>query len=143
MGSPFVVLMAEDSQHDVVAAQRAWKMHGIQNPLHVVSDGDECLDYLFQRGPFDPTTAPRPGLLLLDLRMPKTDGIAVLKQVRQDPDLRRLPVVVLTTSRAEKDRLECYDSGANAYVIKPIGFQNFAEAMRTINTFWELAALPS
>ena len=142
MGNPFVVLMAEDSPHDVVAAQRAWKMHGIQNPLHVVGDGDECLDYLHQRGSYDSANAPRPGLLLLDLRMPKTDGLTVLREVRKDPELRRLPVVVLTTSRAEKDRLECYDSGANAYVIKPIGFQNFAEAMKMINTFWEMVELP-
>ena len=142
MGTPFVVLMAEDSQHDVVAAQRAWKMHGIQNQLQVVGDGDECLDYLYQRGKYDASSAPRPGLLLLDLRMPKTDGITVLRQVRNDPELRRLPVVVLTTSRAEKDRLECYESGANAYVIKPIGFQNFAEAMKTINSFWEIVELP-
>jgi CheY-like chemotaxis protein len=135
--------MAEDSQHDVVAAQRAWKMHGIQNPLHVVGDGDDCLDYLHQRGKYDASNAPRPGVLLLDLRMPKTDGLAVLRHVRQDPDLKRLPVIVLTTSRAEKDKVECYDSGANAYVIKPIGFQNFAEAMRAISSFWDLVELPT
>ena len=141
--SPFVVLMAEDSQHDVVAAQRAWKMHGIANPLHVVGDGDECLDYLYQRGKYDASNAPRPGVLLLDLRMPKTDGLTVLKEVRANPELRRLPVIVLTTSKAESDKAESYDQGVNAYIIKPIGFQNFAEAMRKINNFWEIVELPS
>ena len=135
--------MAEDSQHDVVAAQRAWKMYGITNDLHVVGDGDECLDYLYQRGKYDATSAPRPGILLLDLRMPKTDGLTVLRQIRSDPDLRRLPVVVLTTSKAEKDKNESYDQGVNAYVIKPIGFQNFAEAIRKINSFWEVVELPA
>jgi len=140
---PFVVLMAEDNEHDVVATRRAWKKNNIANPLHIVRDGEECLDYLHQRGKYsEPGSAPRPGILLLDIKMPKMDGLAVLKHIREDAGLHRLPVVILTTSKAEEDRVKSYDLGANAYITKPIGFQNFAEAVRTINLFWALVELP-
>ena len=140
---PFVVLMAEDNEHDIVATKRAWKQNNIANPLYIVRDGEECLDYLHQRGKYsEPGSAPRPGILLLDIKMPKMDGLAVLKQIREDEKLHRLPVVILTTSKAEEDRLKSYDLGANAYIVKPVGFQNLAEAVRTINLFWELVELP-
>lgn len=139
----FIVLMAEDNQHDIVATERAWKENNIANPLYIVRDGEECLDYLHQRGKYsEPGSAPRPGILLLDIKMPKMDGLAVLKQIREDEKLRRLPVVILTTSKAEEDRLKSYDLGANAYIVKPVGFQSIAEAVRTINLFWELVELP-
>ena len=140
---PFVVLMAEDNENDIVATRRAWKKYNIANPLHVVRDGEECLDYLHRRGKHsEPGSAPRPGILLLDIKMPKMDGLAVLKHIREDAGLYRLPVVVLTTSKAEEDRIKSYDLGANAYITKPIGFRNFAEAVWTINLFWELVELP-
>ncbi len=140
---PFVVLMAEDNEHDIVATRRAWKKYNIANPLHIVRDGEECLDYLHQRGKYsEPGSAPRPGILLLDIKMPKMDGLAVLEHIREDAGLHRLPVVILTTSKAEEDRIKSYDLGANAYITKPIGFQNFAEAVRTINLFWTLVELP-
>ena len=139
----FVVLMAEDNQHDIVATKRAWKENNIANPLYIVRDGEECLDYLHQRGKYgEPGSAPRPGILLLDIKMPKMDGLAVLKHIREDQKLHRLPVVILTTSKAEEDRLKSYDLGANAYIVKPVGFQNLAGAVRTINLFWELVELP-
>jgi CheY-like chemotaxis protein len=139
----FVVLMAEDNQHDIVATKRAWKQNNIANPLYIVRDGEECLDYLHQRGKYsEPGSAPRPGILLLDIKMPKMDGLAVLKQIREDEKHHRLPVVILTTSKAEEDRLKSYDLGANAYIVKPVGFENLAEAVRTINLFWELVELP-
>ncbi len=142
-GKPFVVLIAEDNEHDLVATKRAWKKYNIANPLHVVRDGEECLDYLHQRGKYsEPGSAPRPGILLLDIKMPKMDGLTVLEHIREDEKLHRLPVVILTTSKAEEDRLRSYDLGANAYIMKPVGFQNFAEAVRTINLFWELVELP-
>ena len=119
--NPFVVLMAEDNEHDVVATRRAWKKHNIANPLHIVWDGEECLDYLYQRGKYsEPGSAPRPGILLLDIKMPRMDGLAALKHIREDEKLRRLPVVILTTSKAEEDRFRSYDLGANAYVMKPV-----------------------
>lgn len=139
----FTVLMAEDDEHDIVAVKRAWKKHHISNPLYVVNDGEECLDFLHRRGKYsEPGTAPRPGILLLDIKMPKMDGLAVLKQIREDGQLHRLPVIILTTSTAEEDRLRSYDLGVNAYIVKPVGFSNFSEAVRTINLFWELVDLP-
>ncbi|HID28905.1 MAG TPA: response regulator [Desulfobacterales bacterium] len=135
--------MAEDDEHDIVATKRAWKMHHIANPLYVVNDGEECLDYLHRRGKYSqPGAAPLPGILLLDIKMPKMDGLSVLKHIREDKELRRLPVIILTTSRAEEDRLESYDLGVNAYIVKPIGFENFAEAVKAISCFWQLVELP-
>ena len=140
---PFVVLMAEDDEHDIVATKRAWKKHHIANPLYIVNDGEACLDFLFRRGQYaGPEPAPRPGILLLDIKMPKMDGLTVLKHIKSDEKLRRLPVVVLTTSKAEEDRLSSYDLGANAYIVKPVGFENFSLAVRTINLFWRLVELP-
>lgn len=138
-----VILLAEDNDHDVIATQRAWKKHNILNPLNIVRDGEECLDYLHQRGGYaEAGKAPRPKVLLLDLQMPKMDGLEVLKHIREDKDLRNLPVVILTTSKAEEDRVKGYELGANAYIVKPVGFDNFAEAIRTINLFWKLVESP-
>ena len=140
---PFVVLMAEDDEHDIVAIKRAWKKHHVANPLYIVNDGEECLDFLYQRGKYSqPDSAPRPGILLLDIKMPKVDGLAVLRHIREEKVLRHLPVVILTTSKAEEDRFKSYELGANAYIVKPLGFENFSEAVRTINLFWELVELP-
>ena len=139
----FVVLMAEDNEDDIVATKRAWKKHHIANPLYIVKDGEECLDYLHQRGKYsEPDTAPRPGILLLDIKMPKMDGLAVLEHIRKDGELHRLPVIILTTSKAEEDRLRSYDLGVNAYIVKPVGFENFSNAVRTISLFWQLVELP-
>jgi CheY-like chemotaxis protein len=128
--------MAEDDEHDIVATKRAWKKHYIPNPLYIVNDGEECLDFLHRRGKYsDPGTAPRPGILLLDLKMPKIDGLTVLKHIREDEGLRSLPIIILTTSKAEEDRLNSYDLGANAYIVKPVGFETLFEALRTISFF--------
>ena len=143
MKHSFVVLMAEDNQDDVVATQRAWKKNNIANPIYFVSDGEECLDYLHQRGKYSaPGSAPRPGILLLDINMPRMDGFAVLKHIREDKELQRLPVIILTTSQAEEDRARGYDLHANAYIQKPVGFQNFSEAVMAINIFWQMVELP-
>jgi CheY-like chemotaxis protein len=141
--NPFMVLMAEDNPHDILATKRAWEKNNIANPLYIVNDGEECLDYLHQRGKYsEPGSAPRPGILLLDIKMPRMDGLTVLKHIREDERLHRLPVIILTTSREEEDRLRSYDLGVNAYISKPVGFQNFCEAIKTINLFWELVELP-
>ena len=140
---PFVVLMAEDDEHDIVATKRAWKKHRIANPLFIVNDGEECLDFLRQRGKYsDPDTAPQPGILLLDIKMPKMDGLTVLKHIREDKALHLLHVIMLTTSQADEDRVDSYHLGVNAYIIKPVGFHKFSEAVRTINLFWQLVELP-
>jgi len=140
---PFVVLLVEDEEHDIVAAKRAWKQNNIANPLHVLRSGAECLDYLHQRGKYsDPATAPMPGILLLDIKMPRMDGFEVLEEIRRDESLSRLPMVVLTGSDAGTDRDRSYDLGANAYIQKPLEFKDFSEAIRIINEFWTLAELP-
>ena len=142
-GKPLFVLMAEDDEHDIIATKRAWQKHRIANNLYIVRDGEECLDFLFHRGKYSgPGAAPRIGMLLLDLNMPKMDGLSVLKFLRSQDSFRHLPVVILTTSRADQDRRQCYDLGANAYIMKPVGFNNYADALRTINSFWQLAELP-
>ncbi|MBW1896662.1 MAG: response regulator [Deltaproteobacteria bacterium] len=135
--------MAEDDEHDILATKRAWKKHHVANPLYIVNDGEACLDYLYRRGKYSKAEkSPRPGILLLDIKMPKLDGLSVLKRIRENKDLRRLPVIILTTSKAEGDRLRSYDLGANAYIVKPVGFENFSQAVRTINLFWQLVELP-
>ncbi|MBW1742409.1 MAG: response regulator [Deltaproteobacteria bacterium] len=140
---PFVVLLAEDDEHDIVATNRAWQKHNIANQLYIVNDGEECLDFLRRRGKYsEPGAAPRPGILLLDIKMPRMDGLTVLKHIREDEELQHLPVIILTTSKAEEDRLKGYNLGVNAYIVKPVGFENFSEAVRTINLFWQLVELP-
>jgi CheY-like chemotaxis protein len=134
-----LVLMVEDDEHDVVATRRAWRRERIPNPLHIVADGETCLDYLYQRPPFDAASAPRPGIVLLDLNLPRMNGLEVLRTLRADPAFQFLPVVMLTSSRAEQDRVQSYASGASAFITKPVGFDNFAAAVRAISEFWNLA----
>ncbi len=139
----FIVLMAEDDEHDIMATRRAWKANRMANPLYIVNDGEECLEYLYRRGAYtEPASSPRPGIVLLDINMPKMDGLETLKAIRESLEFRHLPVIMLTTSQAEEDRVKSYDLGANAYIVKPIGFDNFSEAIRTINLFWKLVELP-
>ena len=140
---PFVVLLVEDEEHDIVAIRRAWKQNAITNSLYVVRSGEECVDYLHQRGKYsDPATALAPGILLLDIKMPGMDGFALLEEIRRDERLSRLPMVVLTGSDAGTDRNKSYDLGANAYIQKPLEFKDFSKAIGVINKFWELAELP-
>ncbi len=139
----FTVLMAEDNEHDIIATKRAWKKSHVANPLKIVRDGEECLDYLYKRGKYsEPGAAPWPGILLLDIKMPKMDGLTLLKHIREDETFPRLPVIVLTTSQEEEDRIRSYDLGANAYIVKPVGFDNFSAAVKAINLFWQLVEFP-
>ncbi len=134
------ILMAEDNKHDIIATRRAWKKHNIANPLYVVHDGLECLDYLHHRGSYsEPESAITPDLLLLDLKMPKLDGFGVLKEIRSDDQFHSLPVVILTTSNEDEDKAKSYNLGVNAYIRKPVGFEDFSDAIKMINLFWELA----
>ena len=135
----FTVLVAEDDEHDIIAIRRAWRKLGLRNPLVIVNDGEACLDYLNQRGGTDTGLCRAlPGLVLLDLHMPRLDGLGALRAIRANVVTARLPVVILTTSKAEEDRLRSYDLGANAYIVKPVGFENFMAALRTIHDFWQL-----
>ncbi|MCA9966261.1 MAG: response regulator [Anaerolineales bacterium] len=140
---PFVILLAEDNEHDIEATKRVWRKQTIANPLYIVNDGEECLDYLFRRGKYsDPDVAPLPGLLLLDLKMPKIGGLAVLEKIRADEQLQRLPVVVITTSQLQIDKTRCYNLGISAYIRKPNGFQQFTQMIQALHQFWQFVELP-
>ena len=128
------ILLVEDSPADILLTREAFAQNKIVNAIHVVEDGIEALDFLYRRGKY--TSAPRPDLILLDLNLPRKNGQEVLAEVKADPDLRPIPVVVLTTSNAEEDILKAYDLNANCYVVKPVGFDNFMKAMQSIRHFW-------
>jgi CheY-like chemotaxis protein len=138
-----VFLMVEDNTHDILAVKRAWRENKIGNALYIVRDGEECLDYLYQRGKYIRLeAAPRPDVILLNNRLPKMDGLEVLKQIRDSEEFHYLPVIMFTASESERDQLKAYDSLANAYVVKPMNFVNLSEAIRSINAFWQLASIP-
>jgi CheY-like chemotaxis protein len=128
------VLLVEDDPGDVLMTREAFEQHKLRNTLHVVSDGVEALSFLRQEGEY--ANVPRPDLVLLDLNLPRKDGREVLAEIKADPQLRRTPVVVLTTSEAEEDVLRSYDLHANAYVAKPVDFDRFIDVVRRIDSFF-------
>ena len=135
------VLLVEDDEGDVLMTREAFEFYKIRNPLHVVSDGEQALQFVHRTGPF--ADAPRPGLILLDVNLPRVNGLEVLAELKQDPQLMLIPVVMLTTSQAEEDILRSYKLHANAYVSKPVDFENFLEAIRQIDDFFlTLVQLP-
>ena len=135
------VLLVEDDEGDVLMTREAFEFHKITNPLHVVTDGEQALQFLRGVGPF--AGAPRPGLVLLDVNLPRLSGLEVLAELKRDPELLPIPVVMLTTSQAEEDILRSYELHANAYVSKPVDFENFVTAIRQIDDFFlTLVELP-
>jgi CheY-like chemotaxis protein len=128
------VLLVEDDPGDVLLIREAFEYNKVRNALHVASDGVDALDFLYRRNGHE--DAPRPDLVLLDLNLPRKDGREVLEEVKADPDLRSIPIVVLTTSEAEEDILRSYDLHANAYVTKPVDFDRFIEVVRLIDDFF-------
>ncbi len=128
------ILLVEDDEGDVLMTREAFEYHKIRNRLHVVSDGEKALQFLRRQGPYG--DAPRPGLILLDLNLPRKDGTEVLADLKADPELCVIPVVVLTTSEAEEDILRSYSLHANAYVSKPVDFSRFVEVIRQIDEFF-------
>ncbi|HTY33156.1 response regulator [Mycobacterium sp.] len=140
-GRAIEILLVEDDPGDELITREAFEHNKLKNNLHVAHDGEEGLDFLYRRGPFD--GAPRPDLILLDLNLPKYDGRQLLEQVKSDPDLARIPVVVLTTSSAEEDILRSYELHANAYVTKPVDLDQFINAVRQIDEFFiQVVRLP-
>jgi len=131
---PVEILLAEDNPGDVKLTEKALQMGNVLNNLHVVTDGVEAMAYLRQEGEYE--SSPRPDLLLLDLNMPRMDGQEVLAEMKSDDDLRRIPVVVLTSSEAEEDIVESYDLHANAYLTKPVDFDGFVDIVSSIEEFW-------
>jgi CheY-like chemotaxis protein len=138
---PIDVLLVEDDEGDVLMTREAFEFYRIRNPLHVVSDGEQAIQFLHRTGPYP--DAPRPGLILLDVNLPKLSGLEVLAALKKDPELLAVPVVMLTTSQADEDILRSYKLHANAYVSKPVDFEQFTEAIRQIDDFFlTLVQLP-
>ena len=132
------ILLAEDSPQDAELTLNALAEHNITNLVDVARDGAEALDYLYKRGKFVDRQGGNPVLVLLDLKMPRMDGLEVLRTVKADPQLRTIPVVILTSSREEQDVVRSYELGVNAYVVKPVEFDQFMRAVRDLGLFWLL-----
>ena len=131
------ILMADDDPDDRFMAKEAFKEALLINDLRFVEDGEELMDYLCHLGKYsDHKSAPRPGLILLDLNMPKKDGREALGEIKADQDLRRIPIVILTTSKAEEDIVRTYDLGSNSYITKPVSFEGLVSIMRALSKYW-------
>lgn len=143
-GESIVILMADDDNDDQMMTKEALLEARVLNDLRFVCDGEELMDYLYHRGTYaDLSKSPRPGLLLLDLNMPRKDGREALEEIKQDPDLKLIPIVVLTTSKAEQDILASYELGVSGYVTKPVSFEGLIEVMKVIGRYWlEIVELP-
>jgi CheY-like chemotaxis protein len=136
--------MADDDEEDRMLTKEAWDESRLANDLRFVEDGEELMDYLERRGKYaNPAASPRPGLILLDLNMPKKDGREALREIKAVADLRQIPIVVLTTSKAEEDILRSYDVGANSYITKPVTFEGLVNIVKRLGEYWfELVGLP-
>ncbi len=142
---PVVILMADDDDDDYHLTRDAFDEYRIINSLYRVRDGEELMDYLLLRGNYDSEVkAPRPGIILLDLNMPRKDGREALKEIKSNPELRRIPVVILTVSQLEEDVARSYDLGANSYVRKPVRFDELVELVKMLGRYWlEVVELPA
>lgn len=141
---PITILLADDDEDDVLLTREALDENRLANRLRRVADGAELLEYLQRRGRYaDPADAPRPGLILLDLNMPRLDGREALREIKSDPHLRQIPVVVLTTSQSEEDIYRTYDLGVNSFISKPVTFEGLVRVMRDLGRYWfEIVELP-
>ncbi len=139
-----VILLADDDEEDRMLACDAMAESRLSNTVFCVTDGEDLMDYLHRRGKYSlPNIAPRPGLILLDLNMPKKDGREALREIKSDPNLRNIPVVVLTTSKADEDILRSYDSGASSFISKPVTFEGLVDLMKALGRYWfEIVELP-
>lgn len=136
-GEALVILLVEDNQDHTELVMRSFQDHRVANKICHVTDGDAALNYLFRRGEYaDPEKSPRPHVILLDLRLPKIDGLEVLKEIKAGRDLARIPVVILTTSDAEKDVTTAYDFHANSYLVKPVDFDKFTQLINDLGLYW-------
>ena len=130
------ILLVEDDDRDVELTMNALEEYNLANEVFVTRDGEEALDYLYCRGKYNSRSSDNPAVLLLDLKLPKVDGLEVLRQVKSDDNLKMIPVVVLTSSREEKDLVASYRLGVNAYVVKPVDFHEFVNAIKELGAFW-------
>lgn len=133
------ILVVEDNRDDAEMALRAFKKNNLTNDIMVVGDGEEALDFIYAKGKFQDRKDERhPKIILLDLKLPKVDGLEVLKVLKENPETRMIPVVVLTSSKEERDMVESYRLGVNSYIIKPVDFDKFIEAVREVGLYWLL-----
>ena len=136
------ILLAEDDPNDVELIIAALAEHNIANPIVVTRDGAECLEYLHRQGSYENRDRGNPLLILLDLKMPKVDGFEVLQKVKNDPELKTIPVIILTSSKQEQDIVRSYDLGVNAFMVKPVEFDNFVKVIKDMSLFWLLINVP-
>ena len=143
--TPIVILLAEDDEEDAQMTLEALKKNRLGNDVRVARDGEQVMDYLRREGRFgNGADAPTPGLILLDLNMPRKDGREVLAEIKSDVRLRKIPVIVLTTSKADEDIVRSYDLGVNSFITKPVTFAGLADAMRVVSEYWfEIVELPT
>lgn len=140
---PIVILMADDDDDDFILTEKALTESKLLNTLIRVKDGEELLDYLLQRGEYNASNTTRPGVILLDLNMPRKDGREALREIKSNPDLHDIPVVVFTTSKAEEDIYRSYQLGVNSFITKPVTFENLISVMQTLGRYWfEIVELP-
>lgn len=138
------ILLVEDNPDDIEITQKALKEAKVINKLWVVRDGQEALDFLQHKGNYqDPTASPKPGLILLDINLPKVNGLEVLRIVKNDPELKRIPVVILTVSKRDEDIVRSYNDGCNSFIQKPVNFENFVEVIRQVSLYWGLLNISS
>ena len=136
-GEPVLVMLVEDNADHAELVMRTLAEHRVANRIRQLSDGQAALDYLFNRGPYtDPIENPRPHLILLDLRLPRVDGLEVLKRIKEAEELRHIPVIILTTSKADRDVTRAYDHHVNSYLVKPVGYEEFSELMEDLGFYW-------
>ena len=128
------ILLIEDNPDHVELILKALRDNNVLNEVHVVASGEEAIDFLYQRGAY--ANAARPGLILLDIKLPGMDGIEFLRRIKADPELKRIPVVMLTTSAGEKEIVESYNCGANSYIVKPVDFEQFAKVIKELKLYW-------
>jgi two-component system response regulator len=141
---PITILMAEDDPDDRLLTKEAFQESKLANDLRFVKDGEELMDYLKRRGKYkNPEQSPRPGLVLLDLNMPRKDGREALQEIKADPNLRMIPIIVLTTSKAEEDILRSYDLGVSSFITKPVSFEELISVVKVLGKYWlEIVELP-
>jgi CheY-like chemotaxis protein len=141
---PITILLADDDEEDLLMTQDALQHSRLGNDLRFATDGEDLMDYLLRRGRYvDPADSPTPGMILLDLNLPKKDGREALYEIKSNPDLRKIPVIVLTTSRAEEDVFRTYDLGVSSFITKPVTFAGLVDAMKVLSDYWfEIVELP-